>query len=443
MINLKSIIFLLATAASLLSCEKQTKTFQNTDNTLSLQFNEILVKNTPLEFTLEVQSNCDWKVKNNSEWVTVSPKNNSYSGTKTLTISISENTEKEQRSAQLFFAYATTEDTLKITQEAFDAYLDVSVNQISFGYRSAEKTISITSNCGWLAKSEVPWITIRPSTGLVGNFEMEINAETNNSPDKRYAKVYVWNEQYGLEQNIIISQEGQPQISGKDYVDEYGVNRGNGILIGERVWAPVNCGYENEKYPYGKLFQWGRRFGLGYNDGIFKDADIPAISEIWIGENGAEDMHTFYKFSDKSSFNYDWILNGDDSFWNLGSEENPHKNDRFDPCPDGWRIPTAFEFKSLIEFADREWIEKDGQNGYLFTDRTGNRQDAKSSLFLPDGGRLNTVDGKAFDRNTEAYYWTITVSSGSSAYFYFYNKDCNINYHGSRAGGCSIRCIRE
>ena len=97
MINLKSIIFLLATATCLLSCEKQTKTFQNTDNTLSLQFNEILMKNTSSEFTLEVHSNCDWKVKNNSEWVTVSPKNNSYNGTKTLTISISENTGNKQQ----------------------------------------------------------------------------------------------------------------------------------------------------------------------------------------------------------------------------------------------------------------------------------------------------------------------------------------------------------
>ena len=53
-----------------------------------------------------------------------------------------------------------------------------------------------------------------------------------------------------------------------DYIDEYGVNHGKGIAVGNIVWAPVNCGYkaatsESKGFPYGKLYQWGRKYGQG------------------------------------------------------------------------------------------------------------------------------------------------------------------------------------
>ena len=38
-----------------------------------------------------------------------------------------------------------------------------------------------------------------------------------------------------------------------DYVDEWGINHGKGIVIGGVTWAPVNCGYHETDYPYGKM----------------------------------------------------------------------------------------------------------------------------------------------------------------------------------------------
>ena len=40
-----------------------------------------------------------------------------------------------------------------------------------------------------------------------------------------------------------------------DYVDEYGINHGQGVEIDGVVWAPVNCGYHATDYKYGKLYQ--------------------------------------------------------------------------------------------------------------------------------------------------------------------------------------------
>ena len=60
-----------------------------------------------------------------------------------------------------------------------------------------------------------------------------------------------------------------------EYIDEYGINHGPGIKIGPHVWAPVNCGYHATDYKYGKLYQWGRKYGQGFGD----DASVPVLED--------------------------------------------------------------------------------------------------------------------------------------------------------------------
>lgn len=414
------------------------------EKVLSLPFSDQSVSSTPTAFDVRVYANCDWRVRNDADWVSVAPDNEVYSSSMTLSVSVAENKKTESRSATLLFLYGDKQEALTIVQDAFNVYLEVSLEEISFGYRTAEKVIMVTSNCGWFAKSSETWTAIKPSTGLIGNFEMSVNVETNNSEKPRSAQIHIWNEEYELDRYVSIGQEGQPETEERDYVDEYGINRGKGEIIRGLTWAPVNCGYHEDSYPLGKLYQWGRKNGLGYQDADYQDATAPETAPNWSGSNGEEEADTFYKYADDSKFNYDWIKEGDDSYWNLGSEENPKKNGRFDPCPDGWRIPTAFEFKSLVEYVDRAWTVRDGMNGFLFSEsRNSEGNEETASFFLPAGGRLNVVDGKAYDRNVEAYYWTISAREGSSAYLYFYEGDCSINALGSRAGGCLVRCVKE
>ncbi len=68
-----------------------------------------------------------------------------------------------------------------------------------------------------------------------------------------------------------------------EYVDEYVINHSQGIEIDGVVWAPVNCGYHKDDYKYGKLYQWGRKYGQGYclsyAEGqwyqLYSDASVP------------------------------------------------------------------------------------------------------------------------------------------------------------------------
>lgn len=432
---------LLILAISLYSCThaNQSPQPEPEENSLSLEFYEKSVSDNSSQFTIDVTANCDWSFTMDSDWFYVIEPKAQYSGSKTLTINVKKNEYTSERAATLIFSYSAGTKTLTVKQAAFKVYLEVSEHDLSFGYRSAEKIINVVSNCGWDANIDADWLAIAPVTGLTGNYNMTIQVKTNSTETKRKAIISIWNKKYDLASTVNVVQNGQSEINDKDYVDEYGINYGKGIKINGLTWAPENCGFHPSKYPLGKMYQWGRKQGIGYHDDNFNDADSIMIRNLWTGKNGDENDSTFYKYGEGSTFGYDWILSGDDLFWNTGSEENPVKNTQYDPCPDGWRVPTAFEFKSLINNADKEWTVMNLAHGYKFI----HPDSGQGVLFLPASGRLNAADGISYDRDTEGYYWTNTADSGNSGYLLIHGNGCSVNYRGSRAGGCSIRCIKE
>ena len=135
-----------------------------------------------------------------------------------------------------------------------------------------------------------------------------------------------------------------------DYVDEYGVNHGKGIAIGATVWAPVNCGYKvasgtDNGYPYGKLYQWGRKYGQGYSTSY--DSSEPSIEDgpvsLKYGQSEANANVFFISYED---YRFDWLTTQNNALWNSGTESTPVKTD-YDPCPDGWRVPAFKELNIL------------------------------------------------------------------------------------------------
>ena len=76
-------------------------------------------------------------------------------------------------------------------------------------------------------------------------------------------------------------------VADTDYIDEYGVNHGKGVVLGRHVWAPVNCGYHQTDFPYGKHYQWGRKYGqgLGAPYDSFEVTLVEAPVDLEIGQN--------------------------------------------------------------------------------------------------------------------------------------------------------------
>ncbi len=235
-----------------------------------------------------------------------------------------------------------------------------------------------------------------------------------------------------------------------DYVDEYGVNRGKGIAIGATVWAPVNCGYKaasdaDKGYPYGKLYQWGRKYGQGYSTSY--DADEPTIEEgpVSLKYGQAEDNSNVF-FTSSLDFLYDWSSTPDDKLWNSGTESAPVKTE-YDPCPDGWRVPTYAEL-NILKNTKSSWTTNDGQKGYWFSGASDIKYDVPvdedAKVFFPAAGYRNGYDGDAYNRGSHGYYWSSRPYHYHDYAYYFSFSSSNADLYGNfhRASGNSIRCVQ-
>lgn len=214
-----------------------------------------------------------------------------------------------------------------------------------------------------------------------------------------------------------------------DYIDEYGINHGPGVEIDGVVWAPVNCGYHATDFQYGKLYQWGRKYGQGYGSG---DASYPSgdnfVSAPVVSSWGSSDSH-------RNDFFYgaaDWCQSQLNDLW--GSEKTAN-----DPCPEGWRVPTYNELSSVCKNHSIWTTNSLAQKGYYFTGEHVYVEGC-AKVFFSAAGCRNAL-GDTFTRENSGYWsstpynssvWNLSFN-GSNVYM---GTDC-------RAFGYSVRCVQE
>ena len=237
-----------------------------------------------------------------------------------------------------------------------------------------------------------------------------------------------------------------------DYVDEYGISHGQGVEIDGVVWAPVNCGYHKTDYQYGKLYQWGRKYGQGYdgydynNYSDVSDATVPIMSEGGVAlSDGQSESNSNVFFLGNSKNNDDWLYPSEDKLWNSGTEYNPIKT-VYDPCPDGWRVPTCAEFEELIKNKSSMTTNDKNQRGYWFSGSTPYDSSVPQVFFLAAGYRY--YRGQAGSRGLEGNYWSSRTLIGYGtydvySYYLSFSKD-NVEVDDTfLAYGCSVRCVQE
>ena len=244
--------------------------------------------------------------------------------------------------------------------------------------------------------------------------------------------------------------------SSEPYIDEYGINHGPGVKIGETVWAPVNCGYHATDFKYGKSYQWGRKYGQGYSgefydngshmyEFTYSDASLPEIKTGGVPATTANDKNNENVFFTATSLysNGDWSNNKHDDLWNSGTESNPVKTD-YDPCPDGWRVPTYTELNDLISNNSSYITDENGCPGYWFSGVCAYTPEVPQVFFIA-GGFL-VCDGKGYNRGWVGNYWSSKPSGNYASQLNFGDKDqiqMSEGLSGQRALGCSVRCVHE
>ena len=319
---------------------------------------------------------------------------------------------------------------------------------------SSNTSVSLSSSTGIKLNSTTPTsfhIVLPP--GVYNTFELVITAEDGSQMMLNSDKI--------LTVRRSIRTTTSPMNFSPSflcYIDEYGVNHGTGVMIGETVWAPVNCGYHETDFRYGKLYQWGRKYGQGYDGalydvngdkiGTYSDSSVPTIkSESAILSEGLSKSNENYFYITSSIRDYDWLSSPNNKLWNSGTEENPIRTE-YDPCPEGWRVPTYAELDELISNYSSWTTDKNGQAGYWFCGESSYTEIVQS-IFLPAAG-MRTYSGNAGNLGRMGSYWSSKssdyhVSAGYGDFACAFDFSDGYLYIGSdyRSSGYSIRCVQE
>lgn len=255
-----------------------------------------------------------------------------------------------------------------------------------------------------------------------------------------------------IQEKLVVTDYGEniPRQDGLDYIDEYGINHGGGILIDTVLWAPVNCGYHETDYPYGKLYQWGRKHGQGYGApfereeyNLKPDKTTAVIVPAPVTPQEAlKHPDNFYARSEYSSFN--WTKN-DTKLWNSSTDDGYiFKNKDYDPCPEGWRLPDLHDFYCLAQNFSEEVVHPEtGQKGRWLSGSQPYGTEVPR-IFLPLAGSRGIDGGSSYRDNTGAY-WSNRHGGGEGLVWYLIVSSDKVEPYpfAYPHEAMSVRCVKD
>ncbi len=185
-----------------------------------------------------------------------------------------------------------------------------------------------------------------------------------------------------------------------------------------KVWMDRNLGAtraaisSTDAQAYGHLYQWGRaadghQLRTSGTTSTLSNSDNPGHGDFILTPKSPTTI-------------LDWRSTKNDNLWQGVNGIN-------NPCPAGFRLPTAAEWD-----AERQsWSSNNAAGAFT------------SPLKLPMAGDRGRSDGLPFWVGTAGYYWSGTVNDTYSQGLLFRSTDASMFGYGRRAGGKSVRCIKD
>lgn len=162
---------------------------------------------------IAVETDEDWSVRCDGDWLTLSTEGGSGNGT--IVVTVEPNEIFVGRQAVVKVVSRNLEKTVNVTQEpGEDPYMaSVAPDSLFLGYDGGAKTVAITSNCDWTIESP-SWITLTTTAGS-HNATIDFMVGYNGLFSTRIGYVLVKHEGQVLA-NIVVVQEGRENILSVD-----------------------------------------------------------------------------------------------------------------------------------------------------------------------------------------------------------------------------------
>ena len=193
------------------------------------------------------------------------------------------------------------------------------------------------------------------------------------------------------------------------------------------LWMDRNLGATTNTgtTAYGMYYQWGRKdpFPQGVVTGTIAGTGNFANtgSQATIATTITAPMTFYYGTSD-------WNSSPNANLWN----NTDNTKTIYDPCPVGWRVPY------WAGGSTSPW------NGLSTTGGSWNSGYTWSSIgYYPAAGTRTNNAGTLYRVGIIGYYWSATVYSTISYYLYEISGSVGPTGYASRAGGFSVRCVKN
>ncbi|MDR0428357.1 MAG: hypothetical protein LBH12_07105, partial [Dysgonamonadaceae bacterium] len=319
--------------------------------------------------------------------------------------------------------------------------------------------------------------------------------------------------------DIDVDEDGAGPLLGKTTLRFLTYNLGanpNMTVKEQMAYVSTMTNLEKDITVFGGLFQWGRKdweHSLRCSKDDMSDSFTQTLYSSTSGDNNYYDPAISHKFawgglgSAVMNNDIDWISPHVDNLWGNGLDVNaapiggngeivdgkviPPGKTVYDPCPDGFRVPTEYEWALL---AQKEGVPGEPWYDYLYTSGGADGTTASSGLvwvpvskgkastdwddsktngyalylpsewdvsnpyeddltlpeapepllFLPAAGYRHNNDGNVSIKSSSGSYWTSVVDVyGGRVYSYsmLLGRGEFIVDEWARAGGFSVRCI--
>lgn len=219
------------------------------------------------------------------------------------------------------------------------------------------------------------------------------------------------------------------------------------IRVNNLLWAPVYCGYSPE-HPNGLLYQYGRAVGQPYYPAA-KASEIVKTGPVADPEDGY-----FYKKGKD-----DWYSGTSLKSWPMSKSDEGYVEGKIgNPCPEGWRIPTASEFKELETIGFTQTSDWKHETSTSWTDAQNEASlvnggfilNGDSGLFFAAVG-FRTSAGQSFYRavadGPTARIWAADRNpdtAESKAITFNLVKDKNAGFYDMiKVAGLPVRCVKS
>ena len=164
------------------------------DANASVSSEEISIPSEGDTKSIDIESNTNWKAKCDAEWISLSPTSGSK-GETTMSVSTEENPYAESRTTTITIVDNNQKELAKInvTQQGSSAYINLSNNSIAVKF-NIPYTLNIESTVTWAAEYDADIVSVTPNSGI-GKVDATITiiGQTTDSVDVRF-----YNDDFGV-----------------------------------------------------------------------------------------------------------------------------------------------------------------------------------------------------------------------------------------------------